>query len=160
MFNNLNPKTMKTKFLTERSQFNQYFGLLSVFCLSKPIIFLSLLQMIFLNHLLAQTSNPPTDAYVTLDSESAIIYLEILDTTSVSEIHVILSSKQNESDIFENTFLFDQTNGLPGSMSYSRSGNGISLGTGQIAICPVIFTKIRLKNSANNWSEWLEFVSN
>jgi len=108
----------------------------------------------------AQTISPPLDSYISISNESATIYLEVADTTVISEIEVQLSTKQNLSDIFQNVYAFDQTIGLQNGMTYSRTGNAIHLGTGTIQLSPVVFSKIRLKNQSNVWSEWYEFVSN
>jgi hypothetical protein len=90
---------------------------------------------------------------------NATLTVELADTISVMELEVQLGSRESLSDLFSYSFMYDQTTGLPQGMSYSRQGNQVTLGLGEIAAYYTIFARVRLKSSGS-WSDWYAFVSN
>ena len=102
----------------------------------------------------------PLDANLSLSSNTGIFSLVIPDSTNILEIELQIGSNANPSEVFEHTFVYDQTTGLPTGLSYSRDGVNINLGLGTLVPLNIYHVKTRLKNGSGSWGDWYEFVGN
>ena len=87
------------------------------------------------------------------------VQIEVSDT-NLTAIEIGLGSEKNLTDLLLQEFEFDETNGLPSGMSYSRQGNIISIGVGSLDAQNYYFGKVRVKNSSLIWSDYYEFLQN
>ena len=101
----------------------------------------------------------PLDATLSENGSGQLMYV-LLPDSSISEIDVELGSKQNLTDLFDGSFVFDQSSGLPTGLSYSRTGLQVYLGLGNFSMPSAYFARIRLKNTSGTWSDWYEFIGN
>jgi hypothetical protein len=120
------------------------------------IVLLFVLSFIFIEGK-AQT---PLDANLSISSNTGIFSLVIPDSTNISEIELQIGSGEDPSEVFEHTFVYDQTSGLSNGLSISRSGVTINLGLGTITPLNIYHVKTRLKNNSGSWGAWYEFVGN
>ena len=102
----------------------------------------------------------PLDANLSISNNTGIFNLVIPDSTNISEIELQIGSNGNPSEVFEHTFVYDQTSGLPTGLSFSRSGVNINLGLGILTPLNIYYVKTRLKNGSSAWGDWYEFVGN
>lgn len=108
----------------------------------------------------AQSVLPPKDSYISIENNEGIVGVIVNDSTTVSEIEVSLGSKGSYNDLFSNSYIFDQTTGLPSGLTYSREGFNIALGVGTLAFPPAFNVRVRIKDTNGNWSSYLEYISN
>ena len=116
--------------------------------------------MIFIFSIMSAKAQTPLDANLSISSNTGIFSLVIPDSTNISEIELQIGSNANPSEVFEHTFVYDQTSGLPTGLSYSRDGVNITLGLGTLAPLNIYHVKTRLKNGSGSWGDWYEFVGN
>ncbi|MBK6641572.1 MAG: hypothetical protein IPG39_10180 [Bacteroidetes bacterium] len=102
----------------------------------------------------------PLDANLTISSNTGIFSLVIPDSTNISEIELLIGSNENPTEVFEHTFIYDQTSGLPTGLTFARDGANIRLGLGTLPVLNIYHVKTRLKNGNGNWGDWYEFVGN
>jgi hypothetical protein len=102
----------------------------------------------------------PLDANLSTSNNTGIFSLVIPDSTNISEIELQIGSNGNPSEVFEHTFVYDQTSGLSTGLSFSRSGVNINLGLGTLTTLNIYHVKTRLKNGSGTWGDWYEFVGN
>ena len=102
----------------------------------------------------------PLDANLSISNNKGIFSLIIPDSTNILEIELQIGSNGNPSEVFEHTFVYDQTSGLPTGLSFSRSGVNINLGLGILTPLNIYYVKTRLKNGSSAWGDWYEFVGN
>lgn len=107
----------------------------------------------------AGKAQTPLDATLSENGSGQLMYV-LLPDSSISEIDVELGSKQSLTDLFDGSFVFDQSNGLPTGLSYSRTGLQVYLGLGNFSMPSAYFARIRLKNASGTWSDWYEFIGN
>jgi len=108
----------------------------------------------------AQTPAPPLDSYVSFSGGQGSVFLILPDTASCSEIEVNLGSKTETGDLFTHAYVYDQESGLPSGLTYSRTDSDVTVGIGTVEVPPAYNVKIRLKNTAGNWSGWYEYITN
>jgi len=126
----------------------------------KSCLFGLLLVCAFSNTSRAQSQNSPLDSYVNVDGGMCNVFVLLEDTLDLSNIEVSLGSKGSSTDIVDHIFSFDQITGLPTGFSYLRTNMQVFLGLGDLDLPAAFNAKVRLKNSAGNWSSWFEYVSN
>lgn len=119
--------------------------------------FLVLIFLIISNTCNAQT---PLDAAVTFSGNEGYYKVVVPDTNDVNQIEMLVGSDDNPAELFSQTLTYDQSSGLPTGVTYSRSGNEITIGMGTVTLLNAYHAKVRLKNSSNNWSDWYEFIGN
>ena len=102
----------------------------------------------------------PLDANLSISNNTGIFSLVIPDSTNISEIELQIGSSENPSEVFEHTFVYAQTTGLPTGLSYSRAGVNINLGLGTLTPLNIYHVKTRIKNSSGSWGSWYQFVGN
>ncbi|MBK8873400.1 MAG: hypothetical protein KBH11_06450 [Bacteroidia bacterium] len=129
---------------------------LKLFKMTFKIVLLFVLSFIFIEGK-AQT---PLDANLSISGNTGIFRLVIPDSTNISEIELQIGSNENHSEVFEHTFIYDQTSGLPTGLTYARDGANIRLGLGTLSALNIYHVKTRLKNGNGNWGDWYEFVGN
>jgi hypothetical protein len=100
------------------------------------------------------------DANLSVSGNTGNFSLVVADTSDVSEIELQIGSDENPSEVFEHTFVYDQTSVLPGGLTYTRSGASINLGLGTLTPLSIYHVKTRLKNGSGGWGDWYEFVGN
>ena len=105
-------------------------------------------------------SQTPLDANLSISGNTINFSLVIPDTSDISEIELQIGSNENPSEVFEHTFIYDQTSGLPTGLTFARDGANISLGLGTLPALNIYHVKTRLKNGNGNWGDWYEFVGN
>ncbi|MBK6640283.1 MAG: hypothetical protein IPG39_03150 [Bacteroidetes bacterium] len=88
------------------------------------------------------------------------IYVEVPDSNAVSQIELTLGSDATQTDIFNHTFDYDVTIGMPSGFSFSRIGNKVYLGLGTFLIHQFTMPKFDSKNSSGAWSDYYEFYGN
>ena len=121
----------------------------------------NLVLIVFLTFLsLEGKAQTPLDANLSISSNTGIFSLVIPDSTTISEIELIIGTKANLSDVFSHTYTFDQTSGLPSGLSFNRDGMTTYLGIGTITVQNVYNSKVRLNNTAGMWGDWYEIISN
>ena len=121
----------------------------------------NLVLIVFLTFLsLEGKAQTPLDANLSISDNTGIFSIVIPDSTNISEIELQIGSNENPSEVFEHTFVYDQTSGLPTGLSYSRDGVNINLGLGTLVPLNIYHAKTRLKNSSGSWGDWYEFVGN
>ena len=108
----------------------------------------------------AQIVAPPLDSYISNTGGTVTVFIALPDSTTSSEIEVAIGSKNNSGDLFSHTYAFDQTSGLPSGLSYSREGTHLYLGAGAVVLTDAYNVKIRLKDSAGNWSAYYDYIAN
>ncbi|MBL7915953.1 MAG: hypothetical protein JNL49_13040 [Bacteroidia bacterium] len=117
--------------------------------------------VVFLTFLsLEGKAQTPLDANLSISNNTGIFSLVIPDSTNISEIELQIGSIANPTEVFEHTFVYDQTSGLPTGLSYSRAGVNINLGLGSLTPLNIYHVKTRLKNGSGAWGDWYEFVGN
>ncbi len=121
---------------------------------------LNFLIVIFIFNIISAKAQTPLDANLSISNNTGIFSLVIPDSTNISEIELQIGSSEDPSEVFEHTFVYDQTSGLPNGLSYFRSGVTINLGLGTITPLNIYHVKTRLKNSSGSWGAWYEFVGN
>lgn len=112
----------------------------------------------------AQT-NPVSDAYAKVDASTganlrATFFIEVADTTDVSQLEIKLGTADGQSDLVSHTYDYDVTTGLPAGFSYSRTGNKVTLGTNDFSDMSTYFGTVRLKNGSGTWSDEFKFITN
>jgi hypothetical protein len=121
----------------------------------------NLVLILFLTFLsLEGKAQTPLDANLSINGNTGIFSLVIPDSTNISEIELQIGSSENPSEVFEHTFVYDQTSGLSNGLSFSRSGVTINLGLGTLTPLNIYHVKTRLKNGSGTWGNWYEFVGN
>ncbi|MBK8416660.1 MAG: hypothetical protein IPL22_20410 [Bacteroidetes bacterium] len=121
----------------------------------------NLVLIVFLTFLsLEGKAQTPLDANLSISDNTGIFSIVIPDSTNISEIELQIGSSENPSEVFEHTFVYDQTTGLPTGLSYSRDGVNINLGLGTLVPLNIYHVKTRLKNGSGSWGDWYEFVGN
>jgi hypothetical protein len=121
----------------------------------------NLVIVVFLTFLsLEGKAQTPLDANLSISNNTGIFSIVIPDSTNISEIELQIGSNSNPSEVFEHTFFYDQTSGLPTGLSYTRSGVNIILGLGTLTALNIYHVKTRLKNGSGAWGDWYEFVGN
>ena len=121
----------------------------------------NLVIVVFLTFLsLEGKAQTPLDANLSINGNTGIFSLVIPDSTNISEIELQIGSSENPSEVFEHTFVYDQTSGLSNGLSFSRSGVTINLGLGTLTPLNIYHVKTRLKNGSGAWGDWYEFVGN
>ncbi len=121
----------------------------------------NLVLILFLTFLYTEgKAQTPLDANLSISNNTGIFSLVIPDSTNISEIELQIGSNGNPSEVFEHTFVYDQSSGLSNGLSFSRSGVTINLGLGTITPLNIYHVKTRLKNSSGSWGDWYEFVGN
>jgi hypothetical protein len=126
---------------------------------AKPLSILVLILFLILSFLEGKAQTP-LDANLSINGNTGIFSLVIPDSTNISEIELQIGSNENPSEVFEHTFVYDQTSGLSNGLSFSRSGVTINLGLGTITPLNIYHVKTRLKNGSGSWGDWYEFVGN
>jgi hypothetical protein len=101
----------------------------------------------------------PLDATLSENASGEVFYV-LLPDSNITNIELTLGSKSNLDDVFNNTFSFDQTSGLPSGLSWTRNGLQVYLGLGNLAMPLAYHARVRLKNTSGNWGDWYEFIGN
>ncbi len=107
----------------------------------------------------------PTDARVTFTPAgsgivSATFFVNLPDSTGFTDVDIKLIDILEEVILFERNFVFDQTSGLPAGITWQRNGTEVNLSIGTHIQKIAYLGKVRLKNTAGNWSDWYEFLFN
>ncbi|MBK9400317.1 MAG: hypothetical protein IPN36_05470 [Bacteroidetes bacterium] len=107
----------------------------------------------------------PLDAYVTTtipvnDSVVGTMFITLADTNQVDLIEIKLGSNSGVNDLFNYSFAYDQTTGLPAGYVWSRTGNKLILQLGSFAYSDVQFGSVRVKQSNGTFSDAFAFVTN
>ena len=107
----------------------------------------------------------PLDAFVTTtvpvnDSVVGTMFITLADTNQVDLVEIKLGSKDGVTDLFNYSFAYDQTTGLPAGYVWSRTGNKLILQLGSFAYSDVQFGSVRVKNASGVWSDAFAFVTN
>ncbi len=107
----------------------------------------------------------PIDAYVTTtvpvnDSVVGTMFINLADTNQVDLVEIKLGSKAGVTDLFNYSFAYDQTTGLPAGYVWCRTGNKLTLQLGSFAYSDVQFGSVRVKNASGVWSDAFAFVTN
>jgi len=126
----------------------------------KISIFKSFLIVVFLSFCQLAKAQAPLDGVFNYVNGAPVFYVEVPDSNAVSQIELTLGSDATQTDIFNHTFDYDVTAGLPSGFSFSRNGNKVYLGLGTFPDPSVYYAKVRLKNSAGAWSDYYEFYGN
>ena len=121
-----------------------------------PILFL----ILFCCDTIGANAQAPLDAAVSFSGNEGYFKVMVPDTNDVNQIEMLVGSDDNAGELFSQIIAYDQLSGLPTSVSYSRSGNEITIGMGTVTLLNAYHAKVRLKNSSNNWSDWYEFIGN
>lgn len=85
-------------------------------------------------------------------------YITLPDSNGISEVDAQLIDSIDDSLLFNHSFLFDQSSGLPEGLSWQRNGVEVELGTGTLPVRMAWVGRVRLKNTSNQWSDWYEFL--
>lgn len=108
----------------------------------------------------------PTDAFVTMQATntagvvSGNYFVEVPDTTNVSQIEIKLGSNPGLADYVNQVFDYDVTTGLPTGYTYSRTGRIINISIGNRTEDGAYYGQVRIKNNSGSWSAVYPFVSN
>ncbi len=107
----------------------------------------------------------PLDAFVTTtvpvnDSVNGTMFITLSDTNQVDLIEIKLGSNSGVNDLFNYSFAYDQTTGLPAGYAWSRTGSKLNLQLGSFAYSDVQFGSVRVKNASGVWSDAFAFVTN
>lgn len=86
--------------------------------------------------------------------------IEISDTLNASDIELQLGSMRDSTDLFSDLFTFDQYSGLSSGLSYSRTGNIVTIGIGTISVQDLYYGSVRIKNTSNQWGDYYKFIQN
>jgi hypothetical protein len=86
--------------------------------------------------------------------------LEISDSLDCSIIEVILLDATIDNVVFNREYIYDQAVGLPPGISWSRSGNNITLGLGTLPYVVNWNARVRLKDANGNPTPWTAFLFN
>lgn len=121
-----------------------------------PICFLILFCCVSIS----ANAQAPLDAAVTFSGNEGYFKVVVPDTNDVNQVEMLVGSNDNPAELFSQTVTYDQSSGLPTGVTYSRSGNEITIGMGTVTLLSAYHAKVRLKNSSNNWSDWYEFIGN
>ena len=86
--------------------------------------------------------------------------IELSDSTGISEVEVQLIDPMEDSLMFERIYVFDQTAGLPNTITWQRQGTNVQMGMGNFPERLAWNGKVRVKTTIGVWSDWLEFLFN
>jgi hypothetical protein len=105
----------------------------------------------------------PVSASVNLEPSTAgfvngTCYLTLSDSTSCTFISVELTDRISDSTLFSREYAFDEVTGLPNGITWFRQGLNVTLGVGILPVKSGWTGKIRLKNTAGEWSSAIEFL--
>jgi hypothetical protein len=110
----------------------------------------------------AQT-HPIQNAFATISeangTSTATFTVVVEDTNAVSQIKTILATEQDSSDLVNQVFDYDVTNGLPLGVSYQRTGNQLTLTVSGFTGVSTYFGEVSVKNNSNSWSNF-KFITN
>mgnify|MGYP003494195877 CR=1 FL=1 len=124
-----------------------------------------LLTILFSAATFIAQAQTPIDAYVTTtvpvnDSVVGTMFITLADTIQVDLIEIKLGSNSGVNDLFNYSFTYDQTSGLPAGYVWSRTGNKLILQLGIFAYSDVQFGSVRIKQSNGSFSDAFAFVTN
>ena len=121
-----------------------------------PLLLISFMWLTIFN----SQAQVPLDGVFNYVNGAPVFYVEVPDSNAVSQIELTLGSDATQTDIFNHTFDYDVTTGLPSGYSFSRNGNKVYLGLGTFPDPSVYYAKVRLKNNSGTWSDYYEFYGN
>ncbi|HEX5002410.1 MAG TPA: hypothetical protein VFW78_07925 [Bacteroidia bacterium] len=109
----------------------------------------------------AQTVQKPTDATVSFDSLSTCtFYVQVPDTNAVAMLEIGLGTAPGMTDLLAQTFVYDNSSGLPSGMNWNRTGDKVYLTLGTLTPPAAFFARVRIKNHFGNWSGYYQFLAN
>lgn len=112
-------------------------------------------------HCVAQVENASLQLNPNSDTTAACTYVvELTDTMDVAVIEVALGTSGDYTDMFLYQFFFDQFTGLPAGMGYLRQGDQVEMQVGNIVLQEIYYGRVRIKNSAGQWSNAYLFMQN
>ncbi|MBL7922569.1 MAG: hypothetical protein JNL88_00065 [Bacteroidia bacterium] len=123
-----------------------------------------LLAMLVLSSLTAK-AQMPVDAYVTTsapvnDMVEGTGFITLADTNQVDLIELKLGSGDGLYDLFNYSFVFDQSSGLPTGCDWNRVGSKVILKLGSFPFSDVQFGMVRIKYHNGIYSDIYSFVTN
>ena len=106
----------------------------------------------------------PIDAFVTTsapvnDKVMGTMFVTLADTNQVEFIEIKLGSNQGVFDLFDYSFVYDQTTSLPTGCTWNRVGTKLNLALGEFNYSDVQFGSVRVKSNGV-WSDAFAFVTN
>ena len=106
----------------------------------------------------------PIDAFVTTsapvnDKVMGTMFVTLADTNQVEFIEIKLGSNQGVFDLFDYSFVYDQTTSLPTGCTWNRVRTKLNLALGEFDYSDVQFGSVRVKSNGV-WSDAFSFVTN
>jgi hypothetical protein len=106
----------------------------------------------------------PIDAFVTTsdpvnDIVMGTMFVTLADTNQVEFIEIKLGSNEGVFNLFDYSFVYDQTTSLPTGCTWNRVGTKLNLALGEFDYSDVQFGSVRVKSNGV-WSDAFAFVTN
>ena len=104
------------------------------------------------------------DAYVTTsapvnDKVMGTMFVTLVDTNQVEFIEIKLGINEGIFNLFDYSFVYDQTASLPTGCTWNRVGTKLNLSLGEFDYSDVLFGSVRVKSNGV-WSDAFAFVTN
>ncbi len=106
----------------------------------------------------------PFDAFVTTtepvnDKVVGTMFVTLADTNQVEFIEIKLGSNEGVFNLFDYSFVYDQTTSLPAGCSWNRVGTKLNLALGEFDYSDLQFGSVRVISNGT-WSDEFAFVTN